>query len=500
MFLPLALAALVVQTQVSRCSDVFTWRLPDTKIVGIESVSAAVALAQGPVHVAHCKVTGTIGTEIGFAVWLPEAWNGRFLMSGGGGFVGALPAPGNGVDQGFAVATTDTGHQSSGTDAHWALDNLERQLNFGYLATHRTAETAKAIIRQYYGADPHHSYFNGCSTGGRQALMEAQRFPNDFDGIVSGAPVYNWTQALAAAIKNVQATFPDPTAIQTPLVTVENLKLVQQATLDACDAKDGVRDMIIDDPRACTFDLRRVKRCEGAAAADCLTDAQRAAIARVYSPLRDANGLVYEGQPVGGEAEVGGWDVWVTGANQRTVASSGVPNLSWGFGTQFFKYFVFADPNWSYRGYDVAANWYRDTRRVASFLDADNPDLGAFRARKGKLLLWHGWADPALNPLATVRYYDRVVARDPGAAEDVRLFMMPGVLHCAGGQGADQVDRLAAIVDWVEKGEAPTRLVASKRVGADVVRTRPLCMYPQAAIYKGSGSTDEAANFTCRAR
>jgi feruloyl esterase len=499
MFLPLALAAFVAQAQDSRCSAVATFRLPDTTIASAQFVPAA-GTAPAPVHVAHCKVTGTIGTEIGFAVWLPEAWNGRFLMSGGGGFVGALPAPGNGVDQGFAVATTDTGHQSSGTDARWALDNLERQLNFGYLATHRTAETAKAIIRQFYGTDPHHSYFNGCSTGGRQALMEAQRFPNDFDGIVSGAPVYNWTQALAAAIKNVQATFPDPTAIQTPLVTVENLKLVEQATLDACDAQDGVRDMIIDDPRACTFDLRTVKRCEGAAAANCLTDAQREAIARVYSPLRDAHGLVYEGQPVGGEAEVGGWDVWVTGANQRTVASSGVPNLSWGFGTQFFKYFVFADPNWSYRGYDVAANWYRDTRRVASFLDADNPDLGAFRARKGKLLLWHGWADPALNPLATVRYYDRVIARDPGAAEDVRLFMMPGVLHCAGGQGADQVDRLAAIVDWVEKGEAPTRLVASKRIGTDAVRTRPLCAYPARAVYNGSGSTDDAANFTCRAR
>jgi Tannase and feruloyl esterase len=481
----------------SRCEALTALHLPDVRVSGAQRADAN-ASATGPVHVAHCHVTGTIGTEIGFGLWLPDGWNGRFLMTGGGGFVGALPGPGTGVDQGFAVTTTDTGHRSDGTDARWALDNLERQLNFGYLATHRTEETARAIVRQYYGSDPHHSYFNGCSTGGRQALMEAQRFPNDFDGIVSGAPVYNWTQALSAAIKNAQAVFPDPGRVDTPLVTMNNLLLVERAALEACDARDGVTDGIIDDPRSCAFDLRSVKRCDGAAAADCLTDAQRQAIARVQSPLKDANGLVYEGQPVGGEAYQGGWDPWVTGVNPRTLAASGVPNLSWGFGTQFFKYFVFADPDWTYRGYDIAANWQRDTRRVASFLDADNPDLSAFRARKGKLLLWHGWADPALNPLATIRYYDRVVARDPGAAADVRLFMLPGVLHCAGGPGPDQVDRLAAMVDWVEKGEAPSRLVAAKRNGATVVRTRPLCAYPSRAVYKGSGSTDDAANFVCR--
>lgn len=496
MFLPLALAALVVQSAESRCSAVTSWRLPDTKIAAAQFVAAADAAAPGPVHVAHCKVSGTIGTEIGFAVWLPETWNGRFLMSGGGGFVGDVPGPGPGLDRGFAVTTTDTGHRSSGTDARWALNNLERQLNFGYLATHRTAETAKAIVRQYYGHDAERSYFDGCSTGGRQGLMEAQRFPADFDGVISGAPVYDWTRALSAAIKNAQAAFPDPASISAPLVTPDNLKLVQRAVLDACDARDGVADGLIDDPRACHFDLKSVKRCDGAAAPDCLTDAQREAIGKVYSPFRDASGaVVYEGQPVGGEGEPGSWDTWVTGVNPRTA---GAPNLAWGFGTQFFRNFVFADPDWSYRGYDIASSWRRDTRLVATFMDADNPDLSAFRAHGGKLLLWHGWADPALNPLATIRYYESVIAKDPSATGDVRLFMLPGVLHCAGGPGPDQFDRLTAMTEWVEKGQAPSQLIATKRGPAP--RTRPLCMYPQAAIYKGSGSTDDAANFSCRAR
>jgi hypothetical protein len=478
----------------ARCEALAALRLPDARIDAARRVEANPGAA-GQVHAAHCLVIGTIGTEIGFAVWMPDAWNKRFLMTGGGGFVGSIPAPGDGLDKGFAVTATDTGHRSDGTDARWALNNLERQINFGYLATHRTAETAKAIVREYYGAEPEHRYFNGCSTGGRQALMAAQRFPADFDGIVSGAPVYDWTHALAAAIKNVQAVFPDPARIDTALVTADNLRLIQRAALEACDAKDGVADGLIEDPRSCAFDLRSVKRCDFAAAPDCLTDAQRDAIARIESPLKDAGGVVYEGQPVGGEA---GWEPWITGVNPRMLASSGAPNLSWAFGTQFFRNFVFDDPAWTYRGYDVAASWQRDTRRIAPFMDADNPDLSGFRARGGKLLLWHGWADPALNPLATIRYYDRVVARDGSAKQDVRLFMLPGVLHCGGGPGPDQVDRLGAIVDWVEKGQAPLRLLASKVSGATVTRTRPLCAYPSRAVYTGSGSIDDAANFVCR--
>jgi hypothetical protein len=494
----IAAAVLLAQTagpSESRCAALSGWRLPDTKFSEARYVSAVDAAAPAVVHVAHCRVTGTIGTEIGFSVWLPEQWNGRFLMSGGGGYVGAIPSPGPAVDRGFAVTTTDTGHRADGTDASWALNNLERQINFGYLATHRTAETAKAIVRQYYGKDADRNYFDGCSTGGRQALMEAQRFPADFDGVISGAPVYDWTHALAAAIRNIQAAFPDPSAVSTPLVTLDNLKLVQRAALDACDAKDGVADGVIDDPRACTFDLNSVKRCAAGAAADCLTDPQREAMRRIYAPIRDAAGLIYEGQPIGAEGEPGAWTAWITGVNPGIALG---PNLSWAFGTQFFRNFVFSDPAWTYRGYDIAASWRKDTRQAATFLDADNPDLSAFRSHGGKLLLWHGWADPALNPLATIRYYESVVARDAAATNDVRLFLLPGVLHCQGGPGPDQFDRISAMIDWVENGRAPSQLLATKR--GTPPRTRPLCMYPQVAVYKGSGSTDDAANFSCRVR
>jgi hypothetical protein len=488
-------AQVLAATPHAPCSAVLSWRLPDTKISAAQHMDAD-PTGRGPVHVGHCKVTGTIGTEIGFAVWLPESWNGRFLMSGGGGYAGYIPLPGPGVDRGFAVTTTDTGHRSDGVDASWALNNLERQLNFAYLATHRTAETAKAIVRQYYGGEAERSYFDGCSTGGRQALMEAQRFPADFDGIIAGAPVYDWTRALGSAIKTAQAAFPDPASVSTPIVTSDNLRLIQRAALDACDAKDGVADGVIDDPRACTFDLKTVRRCDASAAADCLTDAQRAVIARIYSPLTDASGaLIYEGQPVGGEAEPGGWDAWMTGAN--TFLSTG-PNLAYAFGTQFFKNFVFSDPAWSYRGYDLASSWRQDTRQMTTLLNAESPDLSGFRGHGGKLLLWHGWADPALNPLATIRYYESVIARDATAAADVRLFMLPGVLHCEGGPGPDQFDRLTAIMDWVEKGQPPSRLIATRR--GTTPRTRPLCRYPDVAVYKGSGGTDDAENFSCRSR
>ena len=481
-----------------RCAALSALRLPDVRLTDVRHVPADAAAA-GAVHVAHCRATGVIGTEIGFSVWLPDQWNGRFLMSGGGGFVGSVPGPGLAVDQGFAVTSTDTGHRSQGVDGSWALNNLERQLNYGYLAVHRTAETAKAVVRHYYGNDAHHAYFVGCSTGGRQGLMEAQRFPADFDGVVSGAPVYDWTRVLSGGLKNAQAAFPDPAALAKPIVTIDALRLVQSRALEACDAGDGITDGVIDDPRTCKLDLATIKSCAGdAPAADCLTKPQRDAIAKVYAPLRDATGIVYEGQPVGAEAEPGGWQAWITGPNERAFSTTGQPAIGWGFSTQFFKYFVFSDAAWDYSKYDVAASWRRDTRPWTSFMNADNPDLSAFRARRGKLLLWHGWADPALNALATIRYYDDVVSRDPTAKDDVRLFLLPGVLHCAGGPGPDRFDAIAAIVNWVEKGEAPSRLIATKRTGTAVTRTRPLCAYPAKAVYSGAGSTDDAANFVCK--
>ena len=483
---------------VDRCAALPSLRLPDVQLTEVSFVPANPAAA-GPVHVAHCRATGVIGTEIGFTVWLPENWNDRFLMVGGGGYVGTIPGPGGAVDRGFAVTSTDTGHKSNGVTAEWARDNMERQVNYAYLAVHRTAQTAKYIVHQFYTRDAHHNYFVGCSTGGRQALMEAQRFPGDFDGVVSGAPVYDWTRVLSAGIKNAQAAFPDAASRARPIVTAESLKLVQDAVLQACDAADGVVDGVVGDPPACKFELASVASCPAdAAAPGCLTRAQRDVFQRIYAPLTDDTGVVYEGQPVGVEALPGSWQAWITG-NERAFAATGQPALGWAFSTEFFKHFVFGDPSWDYTKYDVAKNWRRDTRTLTALLNADNPDLSAFRARQGKLLLWHGWADPALNPLATIRYYTEVVARDPRAADDVRLFLLPGVLHCGGGPGPGQFDQITPIVDWVEKGAVPMSLVVRKPAAGDQpARSRPVCPYPAQAAYKGSGSTDDAANFICK--
>jgi hypothetical protein len=481
-----------------RCTALSELRLPDVRITAARYVAADPAAA-GPVHAAHCRATGVIGTEIGFSVWLPDEWNGRFLMNGGGGYVGAIPGPGGAVDRGFAVTSTDTGHQADGVTAKWALNNMERQVNYAYLAVHRTAVVAKYLVRQFYSRDPHHAYFTGCSTGGRQALMEAQRFPDDFDGIVAGAPVFDWTRVLAAGIKNAQAAFPDPASLGTPLVTGDNLKLLAASVLKACDANDGVADGVVDDPASCKFDLATVSACANdTPGADCLTRAQRTAIGRIYAPLVDDKGVVYEGQPVGVEALPASWQTWITGS-ARAFTATGQPALGWAFSTEFYKYFVFADPAWDYSKYDVAKAWRRDTQLWTSLLNAENPDLTAFRARRGKLLLWHGWADPALNPLATIRYYKDVVGRDPRAADDVRLFLLPGVLHCAGGPGPSQFDQVTPIVEWVENGAVPATLIARKPAAGDQpARSRPLCPYPAKAAYKGSGSTDDAANFVCK--
>jgi feruloyl esterase len=477
-------------------------RLPDVRILeAIERPSSKGATSDA--HAAHCRITGVIGREIRFTVLLPDSWNGRFMMGGGGGYVGSIQNSAAGtVDLGYATAGTDTGHQSEGTDAKWALDDVERQLNFAHLAIHRTAETAKAIVSAYYGGDARYSYFSGCSTGGRQALMEAQRYPDDFDGIVSGAPVYDWTRALANGLKISQAMFPNPHSLDVSVVSPETLRMLDATLLEACDASDGVADGVIDDPDTCNVDqaLAHISACASdAPGTGCLTKAQRAAIARIYAPLQDPRGLIYEGQPAGGEAAAGGWRPWISGVNEGLLKAGGVPSLSFGFSTEYFRNFIFSDPKWDYSTYDIAQNWRRDTRLSATMLNADNPDLGPFKARNGKLLLWHGWSDPALNPRATIRYVNEVRKKDPASESYARLFLLPGVLHCSGGNGPDRVDWTTAIVDWVEKGTAPSQLLATKR-GQDgnVVRSRPVCSYPKRAVYSGSGNTDDASSFVCR--
>lgn len=474
-------------------------RLPDVRIT--EAIAAPTSAApDAEIKVAHCKVGGVIGKEIRFAVFLPDDWNRRFFMGGGGGFVGEVQnQAAASVNLGFASAGTDTGHEGAGIQAGWALGDLERQLNFGHLAVHRTAEVAKAIVRAYYLSDPTRSYFFGCSRGGGQALMEAQRYPDDFDGIVAAAPAMDWPGIAASFVKNAQAAFPDPHALARSVITPDNLKLLESKILAACDANDKVKDGLLEDPRDCAFKVADIPTCAGdLSGPDCLTKSQRQAIERIYAPTVNRDGEVYYGQPFGGEAEAGGWQSWIAGVDEELLAKARTPSLQWAFGTEFFKYFVFGDPSWDYTGYDFST-WKRDTRLVASFLNATNLDLAPFKAGGRKLILWHGWSDPALSALATIGYYRQVEARDPALRDYFRMFMLPGVLHCGGGPGPSTVDWFTAVTDWVERGQAPDRLTAAKAdKDGKVLRTRPLCPYPQRATYLGNGSTDAAESYVCK--
>lgn len=484
--------------QPNSCAALTTLLLPDVKITDAVAVPANAPppkptspFATAPViRVDHCRVTGTVGREIRFTLLLPDQWNKKFMMGGGGGFVEGIDnQSATSVNSGYATAGTDTGHQGGGVEARWALDNIERQLNFGHVAIHRVAEVSKAIIRARYNAAPSRSYFNGCSNGGRQALMEAQRYPADFDGIVAGAPAYDFTGIAAQFIQDIQAAFPDKESLSKPMFPMDTLKSVEAQVVAKCDAHDGVNDGLMEDPRRCTIDVSSLTG---------LDDRQKKALATIYSEKKLPDGsVIYPAQPVGGEGDtVNGWPMWINGVNPMLMLGLKIPSLRYGFGTEFFKYFVFNDPAWDYLKYDFA-NYRRDSKLAGSMLNATDTDLDAFKARGGKLVLYHGWSDAALSANATTKYYEQVQARDPAASDYARLFMMPGVAHCAGGTGPDRVDWYSVIDSWVDKGAAPDRIVATKQVAGKVTRSRPLCAYPLKAIYKGTGSVDDEASFTC---
>ncbi len=489
------------------CEGLASLRLPGTRILSAEQLAPAAAPVAAPpagmpavssrAVVAHCKVEGVIGSETRFELLLPDRWNGRFLMGGGGGFVGTLGYQGRfSINLGYATAATDTGHSGSGVRADWALGHPERRVNYGYLGVHRTTEVAKAIVRERYGRDATRSYFYGCSNGGRQAMMSAQRFPDDFDGIVAGAPAHDFSGVLAAFAYNMQRLFPDSDRLDEAVVTPQNLRLLETSILDRCDGADSLEDGILNDPRDCDFRLSDLPLCSGSEPADdCLTVRQREAIAAVYNGPRNSRGRLYPGLPFGGESEVGGWQSWITGPNPRMAAQFGEPSLQYGFATQGFKFLIHGDPEFDYSTYDFD-DYERDSAHLAGFLDASSADLSAFKQSRGKLILWHGWSDPALTALASIDYFEQVERLDPQVRDYFRLFLMPGVLHCAGGPGPDRVDWLSALDRWVENGEPPQEPTAFKVEDDLVVRSRPLCPYPERAEYQG-GDPDEAGSFAC---
>ena len=484
---------------VDSCSGLTALELIDMRVDAAETVEAGDGVP------AHCRVTGVIETEIRFELLLPEpdAWTGRFLMGGGGGFVGSVQNQARGLfaygggplERGYATVGTDTGHEGNGIQASWALNHPERQENFGHRAVHLTAEAAKSIIGHYYDRGPDYSYFVGCSRGGGQAMMESQRYPGDFDGIVAAAPAYHWTGIAAGFVQNQQAIYPTAD-LDLPVLTPDTLELLGSSILAACDGDDGVVDGAMTDPRRCDFKPADLPRCPGdVAAAGCVTAAQVAAIERVYEGPTSNGEPVYHGFNYGGEDDRGGWDSWVVAADARRA--TGVPNAQFGFGTELFKYFVFSDPEWDYTKYDFST-WAEDTASTAAILNATSTDLSAFRDRNGKIIYWTGWSDLALAPEGTIDYYEQLEAGDPSARDYARLYMLPGVLHCAGGPGPDRVDWVETIRAWVEDGHAPERLVASK-LDADgqVTLTRPVCPYPQVAEYDGSGDVNDEQSFRC---
>lgn len=470
------------------CEQLLNLQLPEIKISAAETMHTPELMESN--GGAYCKISGTIGKEIDFELLLPYKWNKRFVMGGGGGFVGYMMNRAEKyIQEGFATVGTDTGHK--GTDGKWALNNPERQLNFGHLAVHRTATVSKGIIYHFYGLYPQYSYFIGLSRGGGQAMMEAQRYPEDFDGIVAGAPAFNWIGQAAKFIKDTQAIYPDPTKDKGPVITKDNLQLLQKKILERCDEMDGVRDSILNDPRECVFDINNIPRCPGnVAGSGCLTQEQFDAIKVIYSGLGTGVEQLHQGFPFGGEDEKTGWMSSIVGPNKGSF-----PYPSWQafYGMETFRYLIFNDPNWNYLDYDFS-RVYDDTRYAAAYLDATQTDYSPFKKSGGKMIIYQGWIDPLISALDIINHYEKANYLDPELPEYIRLFMLPGVSHI-GGNGPGKTDWFHLIQDWVERGIAPNRVVVSKLKDNETVMTRPVYPYPKKATYNGKGDPGLESSF-----
>ena len=477
------------------CEQLKHLRLPDVKILKAESFAKDTIKSAAPwiptviVSSPFCKVSGTISKEIDFELILPQNWNGRFLMSGGGGFVGSIQNDLiNYVNTGYVTVGTNTGHKGTPFTAEWALNNMERQINFGRLAVHRTAIVSKSIINSFYCADPAFSYFLGCSRGGGQAMVEAQLYPEDFNGIVAGAPAFTWPAIGAKCIKESQLNYPDPKNLTKPVITIDNLKLLQELVFKQCDNIDGLNDRIINDPRDCKFDLSKLPVCPNdKAGSNCFTKQQLAAIKTVYSPLKVEDKEVYPSFPFGLEAENGSWDAWIVGSGQ-------MPSLHYIFGNEMFKYLVYNNPSWDYTKYDFK-RFFEETRYASSYLDATQTDYSDFKKFKGKMIMYHGWNDAALSAFATIQHYEDAMKKDQDLQSYIRLFLLPGVMHCGGGTGADYVDWVELIQQWTENDKIPDRVIFSKIENGKTVMTRPVYPYPKVTTYSGKGEPTDEKSF-----
>jgi Tannase and feruloyl esterase len=495
----LPLAAIAAPTGGSPCDSLSKINLPNVKITSAESIAAgefAPPPAPGPFGPnmalfhslpAFCRVSATLtpssDSDIRLELWLPSSgWNNDFQAIGNGGWNGTIGwgALAEGVKRGFATAATDTGHE--GGSASFAMGHPEKLIDFAYRAVHDMTVTSKAIIQDFYGQAPRYSYWNGCSTGGRQGLKEGQKFPADFDGIVAGAPANYQTHLHVWSVWLAQQMNKTPDSYLPPA----KLAVLHKAVLAVCDAADGVKDGLINDPTRCHFDPKTIE-CKGEESADCLNPAQVAAVQAIYAGPKDPR----TGKEVFPTFEPGselGWGL-LAGKEAASVASDS------------FTYVVYKNPKWDWRTMNLTTDVANIDKAYGNLIDATNPNMKPFFAHNGKLLMYHGWSDQAIAPGNSVHYYESVVKNLGGeakASKDIRLFMVPAMAHCGGGEGPNDFDKMTAIQDWVEHGQAPETMLASHATRSGAVdRTRPLCVYPKVAKYNGSGSTDEAANFTC---
>jgi len=435
---------------------------------------------------AFCRVMVTIAptpdSDIKAEVWLPTSgWNRKFEAVGNGDAAGVISYDdmAEAIGRGYATSSTDTGHV--GNTMAFALGHPEKYVDFGYRAVHEMTAKAKTIVEAFYGAPPDHSYWNGCSQGGRQGITEAIRFPGDYDGIVAGAPAigHMHLHALRLALNMFVHRAGDS------YIPPEKYASIHRAAVKACDALDGVKDGLIADPSRCRFDPA-VLECQSGDNRSCLTPPQVETARGMYSPLTDpstgkvlSSGLLQPGSELG----------WARLGGKEPLVNAVEP----------FKYVVFQNSSWDWRTFRLSADLPRALQADHGVIDRADPNLEAFFDAGGKLLLYHGWSDPQIPASATVAYFNAVLdaTSETRRGTSIELYMEPGVNHCRGGDGPDSFDAVGALDRWVRSGRAPARITASQVSGAEVERTRPLCPYPQVAKYVGHGSLDHAENFRC---
>jgi feruloyl esterase len=518
-------------TAVASCESLATLAFPDTTITAAQQLPAGPTTIigttapnttapvfgtfNGTIPVPICRVRGTIKptsvSNIIFEAWMPvSGWNGKFLVTGRGGTAGSLGLSDlvGSVGQGYAGATTDTGHQSN--DSAFALVSDELVEDFAHRGYHLTTQVGKQVIAAYYGAPASRSYFTGCSTGGAEALSEVQRYPDDFDGIVAGAPANHYSLMWPGEVFPSWVDQSDFAALTT------KLPALNQAAVAACDATDGLVDGLVSDPRKCSWDPVSIQCPTGVDNTSCLNPAQVAQVRRIYQGFADA----FTGAQIWPPYLRGSEDQWGGHLSQGTGANGNPP-------VNYFRFFVYKNPSWFYTdpafNMDSAATLndiYAADLHYAPILDSVDPDLRPFGWNGRKIIMYHGWKDQNIAPLNSVNYYNQVVARVAGFSNGfpsaiteqsplykaalkktqnfARLFMVPGMQHCNGGPGPNTFDALGALVQWVENGVAPDQIMATHSTAGVVDRTRPLCTYPKVATYTGTGSINDAANFVCQ--